>query len=366
MNLAVVSPGELFGGVERQILDLCRYLQRNDLGSPLVILFHDRELARQLRELGVQPVVLSARNRYDWGLTRQLEALFRERGIDVVHAHGYKAGITCGLVKRKVGFRLVKTEHGKPELTRKRFAARVKGKLNFFLEQMLTRRAVDQVCYVTRDIADFFAAEQGGLKTSVVHNGIDPFGGDGYTRPEDLPSGGFNFGIIGRVSGVKGIPFAIQALARPEVPVSARLVIIGTGDILESLRAEAAESGVADRVLFLGFRKNIYDYIASVDCVLMPSLHEGLPYTILEAMALSRPIIASNVGGLPEVLTDGETGRLVPVGDVAGLAAAMRDMVLDPESARTLGENARQEQARNFTLDAMAGRYREIWSGHPE
>jgi len=363
LRLAICSVGELYGGVERQILDLCAFLDRSGAGTPLVVLFHDRELARQLRETGIDPVIISGRNRYDFGMLGRLKDLLMENRINVVHAHGYKATIACGLIKDQVGFRLVKTEHGKREGTPANFLPWLKGLANFRLDQFITRRKVDFVAYVTRDIQGFFDRYHMGLARDTVHNGIDPLDSGSRPRPDDLPEGGLNFGIVGRVTQVKGIPFAIEALARPETGGSINLVILGTGGMTEELKDLAQESGVADRVYFLGFKSNIHDYLAHLDALMMPSFHEGLPYTLLEAMSLGKPVIASRVGGLQEVLEDGRTGFLVDVGDVAGLSRAMNSLAGSGEIRSKLGEQGRKEQAEKYTLAIMGQKYLDCYSG---
>ncbi|HPF71273.1 MAG TPA: glycosyltransferase family 4 protein, partial [Candidatus Krumholzibacteria bacterium] len=152
MKLAICSAGELFGGVERQILDLCTYWRRSGHGDPLVVLFHDHELAKQLRGRGVEPVILRG-GKYDPRLAGRFAALVKEHGIDVVHVHGYRAMITCALARDKVPFRIVKTEHGLPETGGGTLVTRLRTRLNARLDQHFTRRRADAVCYVTKDIA---------------------------------------------------------------------------------------------------------------------------------------------------------------------------------------------------------------------
>lgn len=359
MKLAICSVGELFGGVERQILDLCAYHRRAGHGDPLVILFHDGELARQLRERGLEPVIVSGRHRYDWAMVGIVREILRENETDVVHVHGYKATVILGLAKRGGRFRLVKTEHGKPETTHANLLDRTKSQLNFLMEQLVTRLAVDHICYVTRDIQHCLARYHAGMSGEVIHNGIDPLDATDCSRPEELPEERFSVGIVGRVTPIKGIRLAFEAMARSAVPEHVHLVVIGSGSQVDQLRQLAASSGVGDRLHMLGFRKNIHDYLAHIDALLMPSLHEGLPYTLLEAMSLARPVIASRVGGLKEVLRDGETGILVEVGAVDDIAAAIRRLVLHPDA--TLGVNGQREQKEKYTLDVMGRKYMETY-----
>jgi glycosyltransferase involved in cell wall biosynthesis len=114
-------------------------------------------------------------------------------------------------------------------------------------------------------------------------------------------------------------------------------------------------------VSFLGFRANVYDYIAHADGLLMPSHHEGLPYTLLEALSLGTPVIASRVGGLSEVLTDRQTALLVEPGNPAALAQAVRALAETPELREQLVRNGRALIAARFTADEMARQYRSLF-----
>jgi len=361
MNLAICSAGELFGGVERQILDLCRFWVSRSGSGPSVILFFDHELAERLRQNGIDPIVLQGKSRYDPRIVDSLVDALRSRDIDVVHAHGYKATIACALARRKVHFGLVKTEHGRVEGTRRQPVTWVKSQLNFRLEQLLTRKHVDAVCYVTDDIRSFFDRFHRGMVRRTIHNGIEPLSRDAYPRPPDLPPDEINLGIVGRVSEVKGIPVAIEAMKKLGVSGKVRLNIIGTGKLVGQLQAMVSNSPLADSVYFLGFRRNVYDYLAHLDVLLMPSYHEGLPYTLLEGMSLARPIVATRVGGLQEVIKDGYSGLLCPAGEAAPLAACLDRVLTDTALGIEMGRNARTDQVENFTLESMGTKYEEVY-----
>ncbi|RKZ18856.1 hypothetical protein DRQ50_03300 [bacterium] len=355
MKLAICSQGELFGGVERHILDLIRYVQRSGLPRPTVLLFHDLELADRLRESGTEPVILRGRHRYDRDLVLQARSRLDGDRVEVVHAHGYKATVVCALARGDSDWKLVKTEHGKLEATLSSPVDWAKSRLNFALEQWLTRRQVDHVCYVTDDIAGFYGHRHRGLARTTVPNGIDPVDRNTCRRPEELVAGHFNVGVVGRVTAVKGIDLAIAALGRPEVPPQVTLHVIGTGPLESDLRRQADAAGLAGRVRFHGFRRDIFDFLAHLDTLLMPSHHEGLPYTLLEAWSLGCPVIASRVGGLAEALNGQRGAQLVAAGDVEGIAAAL---------ARQVGMSV--DEARPgpcpYTLEAMGSAYLEIFA----
>jgi glycosyltransferase involved in cell wall biosynthesis len=364
-DVVCCTAGELFGGVEQHVLDLCRFVRGRTGESPLLVLFHDGELAARATAGGIRTAVLKGTHRYDPRLVDRLAAV--ASAARVLHAHGYKATIACALVKRRIARQrratsmaaelgLVKTEHGLPEPGRTP-GPWLKMRGNLALDLLATRLGVDAVCYVTCDLAHRYRLMHRKLDRRVIPNGIEPLERATFKRPADLEAGAVNLGIVGRVVPVKGIEFAIRALGAWEVPRNVRLNILGSGPSENALRELSAVLGIQDRVRFLGFRSNVYDYLGHLDALLMPSLHEGLPYTLLEGMSLGLPIVASRVGGLAEVLEDGKTAVLVEPEDVQGLSSAVREVVARPEWAATLGRNAAAEQRRAYTLDVMGEAY---------
>ena len=169
-------------------------------------------------------------------------------------------------------------------------------------------------------------------------------------------------GEIARLCDVKGQRELIQAAARvPDLHV----VLAGEdleagGAYRESLVAEAERAGVADRVAFTGFRP-AETVLGALDVFVLPSWIEGMPITVLEAMAHRKPVVATPVGGTPELVVDGETGLLVPPRDPEALAEALRSLVADPERARRLGEAGYARVAERFTVDRMTTRVLEVY-----
>jgi glycosyltransferase involved in cell wall biosynthesis len=252
--------------------------------------------------------------------------------------------------------RLIKTEHGLIEPGGNPVDW-FKMRANGALDCMATRIGTDSICYVTAELEHYYRCLHWGLRRSIIHNGIQPLSKNTFDRPTDLDPRFFHLGIVGRVTRVKGISSAIRAFRSRSVPERVWLNIIGTGPDEDSLRRLSADLGVQHRVRFLGFKPNVHEYLAHLDALLMPSLHEGLPYTLLEAMSLGLPIIASRVGGLAEVLRDGHTACLVPAGDVELLSVAIAELVSSPERAKTMGLNAASEQRSVYTLHTMGEAY---------
>jgi len=361
LKIAMCAPGEVYGGVETQLIGLCRRLRDITAYDPLLVLFHDLELAARAREAGLLTEVLKSRHRYDPGAARTLADLVTRAEIDVLHVHGYRAMITAAVAGGALGVPVVKTEHGLPE-PGGGLVDGMKSRLNRWLDGWATRRADATVCYVTADIMSRNTRVHRDLPRKVVYNGIEPLDRAATTRPVELEPEHVNVGIVGRVSTVKGISYALQALAKDDVPERIRLHVIGTGPLTGNLQQDVVTQGLGERVRFHGFRRDIYDWLAHVDALLMPSLHEGLPYTLLEAMSLGTPVIASRVGGLAEVLSEGETGLLVDVGDVDGIARALTRLAEDRDLAATLGRAAAASQRADYTLQGMTEAYLETYA----
>lgn len=190
-------------------------------------------------------------------------------------------------------------------------------------------------------------------KVVVVPNGIP----DDPARAQPMgASDSFTVGTLGRLSRLKGVHHLIAAtsrLAASDVPV--RLAIAGDGSEVNALREMAASLAIASDVRFEGFvpDERVGEFLAGLDVFVLSSLSEGLPFTVIEAMRAGLPIVASRVGGVPEIIEDGVSGILYDPGDEVALAAALERLWRDPEQARRLGAAARRKYGERFTVDAM-------------
>jgi len=358
--IAICTVGELFGGVERHVLGIMNGLQAQGV-STLLILFHDGELAAQARAQGINPIILSDHNRTLLTTSQQLARILSQRDIRIVHTHGYKAMVFCSVARLWHRFALVKTEHGLPEPMTDGLIRTLRNRLYYLSDSIATRIAHTTVCYVTDNLRTHYGHAHSGLSTLVIPNGITTMDRCQFSRPPEIREDWFNLVTIGRLDIVKGHHLAIEAITSESVSQDVHLHIVGVGPLETELRAFATAYGVADRVHILGFRRNIYDYIANSNILLMPSLHEGLPYTLLEAMALGIPIIAARVGGLAEVIQDESTGLLVPPQDSGALTRAILRLYEDTAFRSRLGEQARLLQQTRYSLQTMTERYLAIY-----
>jgi glycosyltransferase involved in cell wall biosynthesis len=198
----------------------------------------------------------------------------------------------------------------------------------------------------------------------VLHNAVD---GDStaipldLTKEFDLPRGARVLVAAGRLSPEKGHCDLVEAMARlKDHDPAVALVILGAGREAERLRAQVAAAGLAGRVVLGGFRDDVLRCIAGADLVVNPSLTEGLPNVVLEGLALGRPVVATDVGGVSELITPGETGWLVPPGDPAALAKSIVAALDDAPRARALVEAGQRRVAASFSFAGQAKRFAEL------
>jgi len=356
-KLALCTAGELYGGVERFINDFAVYLTDNDSVDVITVVFYDGELAHRLRKEGVEVAALLPRWKYDPGIISRLVKLLRARDVSLVHTHGYLATVLAGIAAKKCGVKVVKTEHGRrePRLRRDFKWLRMHG--NLLVDRLATRLLVDHIVYVSNDLRMHFQDGNRNGRCSVIYNGVFPVDLGGGNNSVDLDRDAFNMGIVGRISAVKGHIYAIRAFASLRPNRRVNLYILGEGGLEQDLRIYCRDHGLADRVHFMGFRTDVLDWIAGLDVLLMPSIHEGLPYTLLEAMWLGTPVIASRVGGLAEILEDAVDALLVEPGDDQQLAVAIERAMAEPNLGFSLATSARAKVERSFTIDRMVHDY---------
>lgn len=223
--------------------------------------------------------------------------------------------------------------------------------------------------------ADLVVAASGAIadlvehpRRRVVHAGIDPANSDLVAAPRPRNDAAPVLGTAARLVPIKGVSLLLRAFALLATDGGqVRLEIAGEGPELESLRRQSEALGVANRVDFLGWRNDLPDVIARWDAVVIPSLFEAFPVIGIEAMALGIPVVATAVGGLPELVENGKTGWLVAPGDADALAERLRQLLADGAARRAMGLAARERARRRFSAEAMvralSGIYDELASG---
>ena len=361
IRLAICAAGEIWGGVERCLVTMVRGLR--ELGiDPLVLLFYDGPLAAALRGEGVEVVTLHNAPKHDPRTIGRIQTALRRHRINVLHVHGYRASIVGCLAARRLGIKVVKTEHGQlePFAGWRAAGGYVKLAANIFLEGIASRWLLDAHVFVSRDIQHRRGFRRSRVPQRLIYNGIEALSIP-PARPRRVRAGqSFEIGIVGRIDRVKGHDVLLRALTHLRHVRNLRLHVIGSGPLEAESKRLTRQLSLDGVVQFHGFTPAAHERIAALDLLAIPSRHEGLPYVLLEAMYLNVPIVASNVGGLREVLGDG-CGLLVAPDDPEALAASIEQLYHDGELRRRMAAAARRLVRRQFMASTMVGQYRDVY-----
>ena len=308
--------------------------------------------------LDVAPERIPWRSRRQWFAARaKVDELVARYNIDLIHAHDTQSIVLVGLHRARWTGATVASPYGWWE---PRWHLQARG--YHWVERQLALPRFDRVITVSQDMkAKVMQGPTPGERVQVIHTGLDVTAFEGGAAREavraalELPDDAVVVGTVSRLFKEKGHTYLLQACARlaEDIP-PLRLLIVGTGDQLDALRAQAQALGIADRVLFTGFYADLPGALRAMDIFAQPSiLHEGFPTSVLEAQVMGLPVIASDIGGTRETMAPGETGLLVPPRKVGALAEAVRQLAERPELRRKMAAAARPFVTGSFTLEQM-------------
>jgi glycosyltransferase involved in cell wall biosynthesis len=365
-----VAVGDLWAGAEVQLRVLLSKLVRKPELNLSVILFNEGRLEKEIDALGV-PVRVFPENRWGSGkIFFELVHEFKKSNIRIIHTHKYKDTILAAPAAKLCGIPyVVRTVHGLSEP----FEGLQAFKMNCYeaIERTVHRYCVDSIIGVSSQIERKYKAEGEVSRVTCIRNGIDLEGKsvqtDRWRTREDLgiDSETCLIGTVGRLTPVKGIAYLLQAariLLRQGANV--KVLVVGDGNIRLDLMTQTHDLGIAQNVVFLGHREDTDALLLALDIFVLPSLSEGIPMALLEAMAACRAVVASRVGGIPEIVDDGIEGFLVEPMDVDSLAERCRLLIESPDVAKKMGEQGRKRVERDFSATAMADRvalvYKEL------
>ncbi len=344
--LQYITPSRL-GGAEYFFLRLIAHLA--DSGHRVIVVTkRDTPLRAEIEKINHPNIVLHAwhtHGKVDPATLSKLCRLIRDERVDIINTHLTTASWQGALAGKITGVPTVAVVH-----------------------------ATDRKTWFQH--AKYLIAVSGGVKDALIEQGIAPkkievlYYGidlDQYIAPLDsaaakialgLPADARTVGVVASLIPRKGHRFLLEALKNLEASIGpVHALFAGEGELEAELRAQAREMGMAERVHFLGFRRDIPEIVCAMDVFVLPSLKEGLSIALMEAMALEKPVICSEIAGLPEVVRDGETGFLVPPGDSSALQNALERLFADENLRQQLGHDARCFLEEHFEqsacLDAM-------------
>lgn len=346
------------GGSETLARRLALGLMRRRYACSLYAVHDDGPLADLLKADGIPCRAFSRKGKWDAGPFLELVRQFRADGTKVVHTHHLSQLLYGGLAGRWAGCRVIHTEHEYYTLTRPRSQQ---------LLRVLTRLA-DRVTAVAEPVRNFLEGTVGipASKLITIQNGVDicryeeavPHNRDQW----DLKNNDVIICCVGRLSLEKGHTVLLRAFRKviSRHPL-VRLALIGEGEERERLQHLAADLNIQHFVRFLGLRADVPEVLAACDLFALPSIQEGLPMVILEALAAGKAVIASEVGAIPDVIRHGATGLLVPPGDVDALADALCLLIEDEGARQRLGQSGRELVREAYDFERTVQQYDDLY-----
>jgi glycosyltransferase involved in cell wall biosynthesis len=347
-------------GAERLLADVLRH-RSGKFRFSVLCLIGGGELVREIRGMGVPVTILGRRRRFDPVLIWRTARWLRREHAAIVHTHLFTADTYGRLAARLAGVTGVFATVHSTNLWKKP----VHRIVDWLLARISTR-----VIACTQEVGELMRRRDRlpPDRIEVIANGIDlgRFADvhAGNVRAEfSIPDNRTLIGVVGRLHPVKGHRDLIAALALlRDSGHDAACLFVGSGEMRPALEQEVARHGLAERVVFAGQRSDVPRLMASLDILAMPSLWEGLPMTLLEAMALGKAVVATRVGGIPDVIVDGESGLLVAPGDPKALASALKTLITDPRLREALGQRARTLLRQHYDVTCTARAYEALYS----
>lgn len=350
------------GGAQRQLVTLASRLPR-DRFAPHVISLSTKKLrlVQAFGEAGIPITMISQPGRWGWSALWRLYRLFRRLRPQVVHTWLFTADLYGRLAARLAGVPKVVTSVRSPDLDKPRH--------HVWADRWLSRMT-DVITINVEAERDVLCAREriAPARLRTIHNGVDtdelhPALRDGLARRQwQTPPEAFVIGLIGRLSIEKNPLLFLHAAAR----IAARVPhvyfwVLGEGPLQQAVEEASRSLELAGRVRLLGYQSDIQHALAAIDLIVVPSQYEGCANVILEAMALGKPVVATHVGGNPELVIEGFTGLLVPPNDVDALADAIERLATDRAAAVRLGQAGRERALGHFSVSQMVDAYTRLY-----
>jgi len=361
-----LASGDLWAGAEVQVYNMVRRLSCQPGFEVQAVLMNEGRLSVGLKEAGVKVTVLDEHRLGFPKLLSCLTKLLKQRRVHILHAHRYKENILGALAAKLAGIPyIVSTIHGLPEpvprgsVWRARFAS--------LANRIALGHMTCHLIAVSEDIASF-AKKLAPGRVSVVGNSVClaslPSSTDRNILLQSLgiPPGHKVVGAVGRLNHVKGMDLFLEcAIQLVKARDDLSCLVVGQGPERSRLETYICRNGGKDRIILAGFRQNIHEIIDLFDVLVIPSRHEGVPTVLLEALALGKAVVATAVGGIPEVIEHNVNGLLVLPDDTPSWIPVILFLLDNPMEARRLGACGQKDVAERWSIDRQARQLCDIY-----
>ncbi|MDE2028380.1 MAG: glycosyltransferase [Candidatus Omnitrophica bacterium] len=344
------------GGLEKMVIHLASACAERGVKSDILCLKTEGALALEARQKNINVKALNKSEKFSWRLILTMSQMIRAGGYDVVHTHNFSPLIYGSMAARLVGVKCLNTRHGSEPTGTYKFIwdlnSRVIAVSEYTKGELLRNNTIseDKVSVIYNAIPE--AEFNSGLDGQLVNPLKKELGLDKARI----------VGIVGRLSPEKDHMTLLKAMKIIVADYkNVCLLVVGDGDQRSCLEQYCIQNRLSDKVRFLGFRKDIPIILRSLDIFALSSLTEGVPLTILEAMASGVPVVATNVGGNGEIIENNVTGLLVPAGDAGAFEKALRRLLEDRDLAGRLAKSAHERVSERYSLNTMIEKYMEVY-----
>jgi glycosyltransferase involved in cell wall biosynthesis len=358
LRILHINTERTWRGGEQQTLNLLVGLQSRGIFCHLVCQAGS-PMEQRARTAGIAVFPMTLRGEVDLGAAFRMRRLISEFNYGIVHSHtshahslAYWASVgteAVRLVTRRVDFSIFRHSFLK-------------------LSGIKYRLLADYYIAISHKIKDVMV--QDGIPADrifVVHSGIDPgrfrhATGGHLTTEFDIHEHEKVVINVAHLAGHKGQAYLVRAIPHvlSKMPAT-RFFIVGKGELMNELKATAADLGLARELIFTGFRDDVADFYRMADLFVMSSVQEGLGTAVLDALAMAKPVVATNTGGIPEIIRDGKTGRLVEPANPEALADGILELLSQTEAARFMANAGRAMVETHFSVDAMVDHNIEVY-----
>ena len=362
-----IASGDLWAGAEVQLYTLAKALKKRPDTEVAVILLNHGTLAERLTACGIETRIIDETRYNGIQILRRLIRLLRDLGPDVVHTHRIKENILGSLAAAIAGIPSLRTVHGAPEHPPSWW--RLDKSALYWMDILCGRLLQRRIVAVSAPLAAALSPPYPATAISTIENGLDleevskalPVG----TSQSPDPGAKTKVGLVGRLVPVKRVDLFLHTArqiksAHPELDISFH--VYGDGPLRAALEALSRELELTDSVRFEGHCEAIHSKIAELDILMMTSDHEGLPMTLLEAMALRTLVVAHAVGGIPALLDQGRCGVLVTEHSAEGYTKALGRVLQSAGPRHALATRARARVARLYSAAGNAQAYAEVYA----
>jgi glycosyltransferase involved in cell wall biosynthesis len=360
--LEVIQQGEIGGG-ESHLLTLINKMDR-DRFEPVVVALSDGKMIRRLTEAGIKNYVVNSPYPFNITIWNRIKKILRENQISLIHTHGARALSNVIYPARQLSIPVVHTVHGwsfHDHLPPWKQRLRIAG------EKFLTSKATFNIA-VSASNQRIALEKFGSFNGKVINNGVDlsiyDNAGISTIRTEfGIPGDAVLISFVSRFIHDKNPLPLIRAFSRiQDIPTPSYLIMVGDGPARSQAIELAKDLGVEFRVIFPGFRSDVPSILAASDIFCLPSIKEGLPVSLIEAMAMHNAVIATNVQGCIDVVTDGEDGLLVSLERLEDdLVNALRLLLEQPDKRKQFAEKARRTVEERFNAVHMAEKIETLY-----